>query len=128
MNTNHMWCSYMNIPYMIVPYMITIERLSSGMCPNSFKNHHFKNKIHVIVLKHFLCWPRKTLDMSKLYRRGVILEKHILQIAQTQSLAKLTPRQLRRLLEKKLQLRHGKLDKLKVMTALAKLTFDELIY
>ena len=66
--------------------------------------------------------------MSKLYRRGVILEKHILQIAQTQSLAKLTPRQLRRLLEKKLQLRHGKLDKLKVMTALAKLTFDELVY
>jgi len=42
-----------------------------------------------------------------------MLEKHILIIAQTQPLAKLTPRQLRRKLETSLKLRDRKLDKMK---------------
>ena len=82
----------------------------------------FKNKILVTGL-NFLVVAKtvvfvllaKTYDMNKSIKRAVILEQHISKIAQTHVLAKLTPKQLRRMLEKSLKLRHGKLDKMKVM-------------
>ena len=52
--------------------------------------------------------------MSKSTKREALLEKHILKISKAHSLAKLTPKKLRRKLEASLQLRDGKLDKMKV--------------
>ena len=52
--------------------------------------------------------------MSKGAKREAILEKHILKISKVHKLAKLTPKRLRRKLETSLQLRDGKLDKMKV--------------
>ena len=46
--------------------------------------------------------------------REAMLEKHILKISKTSSLAKLTPKKLRRKLEASLKLKQGKLDKMKV--------------
>ena len=53
-------------------------------------------------------------SMSKGAKREAILEKHILKISKVHKLAKLTPKRLRRKLETSLQLRDGKLDKMKV--------------
>ena len=67
------------------------------------------------------------IDEASAFRLQKCVENIALKVSKTNSLAKLTPKQLRRKLETSLQLRDGKLDKMKVCHWIVWLVLDALL-